>query len=1247
MSLQWPAVRDAPNEGLNPGLSQANAQYNVPLEADREARLLVTRFRILGHVEVEGDTGPIIIRGARRRALLVRLLLTPNELTPADRIAEDLWDGSPPPGAASTLTSHVSLLRQLLGGDRIANRSGSYTLRVDPGELDTVEFASDLADAHAALRQNDPQRAVGLFERGLRHWRGSPLADVDGASWAQGEVARLSELRLSAEESLLEAQMALGHHREAVAVAEAAVTTEPLREQRWATLMLALYRSGRQADALRAYQRLRELLGDQLGLEPSAQLAALEEAIILHRPELDWARPVPPSPRSIPPVVPFGSSATDEGPVPPADADPSTPGTAGTVPLPEVLSTPIAGFVGRMTELERLTELTAEAVAGERRLVLLGGEPGIGKTTLMAKVAQAAHESGAVVLYGRCLEVGAPYQPFVEALGHLVRHSPDPEIEAHVAEFGGELARLVPALGLRVPGLRPPSSSDPEAERYLAFTAARGLLVGTTTHRPVLLVIDDLHWADESTLQLLRHVVSSIRNDSLMIVGAFRSNEVGPAAPLADTLAALWREVGSFRVELTGLSRNDVLTLCASLAGDTAVDEEFVTFATELQRDTAGNPFFVWEMLRHLVESGELVQDEAHRWSAAPVRFRRGLPPSLREVIAQRVQHVGPVAQELLTVAAVIGAEFDVPTLCRASGRDADEVVDLLEAAGRAALLTDTGVGAMITFAHALIRNTLIDVLQPVRRRHLHARVAAALEETAGTPSPALLAYHYAEAGERAAALHYAELAGYDALSSMAPDDAAHWFTEALALLALVLPDERLRRCDLTTQLGVAQLRSGDPAHRQTLLDAVDQAEAADDAGRMSVAALANSRGFFSAAGTVDHQRVAALRRSIDRLGDGDGPLRARLLAALCCEMVFDASYADLRAVAEQAKEEAMALDDPATVVNVINLVAEALQHPSLINERVVDTALALELAEGLGDPAAQFWATGNRMRILVKAGRVPEGFVLFARMAAVADEVGQPAMLWMSRFTRAHWAFLHGAHEEGERLAEEALAFGLSVGQPDALSHYASQISHARWQQGRLGELVEFIDEGARNNPGMPAYYSALARALCQGGRHDEAGAILDRFATEGFANLPDDNLWLYGMTNFAEVAVRLDRRDAAELLYDRLSPYPGQMVSIGTVCEGPVAHFLGGLAGVLGRYHDAHQHLERAAVLADDSGSPFYRARTLIEQGRVSARQGRDDARRLLADGAALAAEWGFAGELRRARDARDLLDRTGQAP
>ena len=246
------------------------------------------RFGILGAVEVEGDAGPIAIRGARRRALLVRLLLSANQPVAADRMAEDVWNGQPPQGAASTLTSHVSLLRQLLGADRISNRSGSYTLRVDPGELDVADFESDVHDGHTALYQGDPQLAADCLRRGLGRWRGPALADVEDAPWAQGAIARLDELRLTAEESLLEAGMALGRHREVVFAAQSAVEAEPLREQRWATLMLALYRSGRQADALRAFQQLRRQLDEELGLDPSPRLASLEQSIVLHRPELDW-----------------------------------------------------------------------------------------------------------------------------------------------------------------------------------------------------------------------------------------------------------------------------------------------------------------------------------------------------------------------------------------------------------------------------------------------------------------------------------------------------------------------------------------------------------------------------------------------------------------------------------------------------------------------------------------------------------------------------------------------------------------------------------------------------------------------------------------------------------------------------------------------------------------------------------------------------------------------------------------------
>ncbi len=1341
------------------------------------------RFRILGPVEIEGDAGPIEVRGARRRALLIRLLIAGNQPVSADLLAHDIWEGSPPVGASSTLTSHVSLLRGLLGPDRIVNRAGAYCLRVEAGELDAAAFEHELTGGREALRDDRPHQAAELFEGALGRWRGRALADVEGAPWAAGEVARLEELRLGAEESLLDARMALGLHREVVPAAEAAARAEPLREQRWAVWMLALYRSGRQADALRAYQKLHDLLGDELGLEPSSALTGLERAIVLHSPELEWTRPpeVPAAgtgatPSAVSGMVtllvaelvgevgePFRTqlallrdalvqhdgleiesrtdglsavftspsaalasaaamqqaverqqrrpgpstglriglaagelavgdgeyvgevvteasllcSSAERGQVLVArvvramagrrcrlgfsDAsgarggEDNEPGSTlslewkplvdedDAVPVPAVLLLEGPGFVGRATEQATLARALERVAAGERQVVLLGGEPGIGKTALAAVTARSVAKDGGVVLYGRCPEVGAPYQPFVDSLAHYVRYAPRFELEGHVTRFGGELIRLVPSLAHRVPEASPPLSSDPDTERYLAFTAAVGLLADASSRRPVLLILDDLHWADEATIALLRHLVTATVDLPLLVIGTFRSNEITPDHPLADTLAALWRESGVGRLELVGLSPDEVLDLCASMAGHPVDDRESVGFVAELQRDTGGNPFFVWQLLRHLVESGGLVRDDAEHWSPDRRLLRAGLPASLREVIVQRVEHLGPDASKLLSLASVIGVEFDLAALARVSGTDSDRVLDVLELAERSALLEEAGDGGTFAFAHALTRHALYDALGPTRRRLLHARVAAALEEDpAGPPPPAVLAHHFYEGGEPGPALHYAELAGYEAFATVAPDDAALWFGRARTLHETVQPGDDLRRFDLTVRQGVGQLLSGDPQFRRTLLDAVSLAAAAGDARRMAVASLANTRGYYSAAGEIDRERLGALRDSLERLGDDDPQLRVRLLGAVCRETAFESSLAERRVLVTQAKQEAGALDDPVALLTVLNQVFEALRHPDALAERMEDTAVALHLAEDVGDPAALFWAVGNRMQTLLESGAMPEAGQLFERMVAVAAEVGQPVMRWMGVFAGAQWAFLRGESARGELLADEAFAMGQAIGQPDALNYYASQISHARWQQGRLHEIVELIEIGSRDNPGIPGYGAALARALCQAGRHEEARALLDEATDRGFNQLPEDLLWAYGMAAFAEVAIQLDHAGAAEVLYRRLAPFADAFVFVGTACEGPIAHYLGGLAGVLGHYDEADRHLGDAALLADRSGSPFFAVRTAIERGRLAERRGdRALARRLLADAKQSAEHGGFAGECRRAEEALAQLE------
>jgi DNA-binding SARP family transcriptional activator len=246
-------------------------------------------FGILGPLLVRAETGDIQISGARRRALLVRLLLTANELVPAPRLAEDLWDGEPPPAATSTLQSHISFLRRALGSGRLVGRDGGYILKVADDELDVRLFEDELRRGRHALAAGDAATTTNLLSAALSRWRGSALTDVSGSIWAVSEEIRLEEMHLAATELWLEARLSLGEHQEVAALAEAALVEHPLREEIWGSLMLALYRSGRQADALRAFQRLRKLLGETLGIGPSAQLVALDDAIVQQKSELNWS----------------------------------------------------------------------------------------------------------------------------------------------------------------------------------------------------------------------------------------------------------------------------------------------------------------------------------------------------------------------------------------------------------------------------------------------------------------------------------------------------------------------------------------------------------------------------------------------------------------------------------------------------------------------------------------------------------------------------------------------------------------------------------------------------------------------------------------------------------------------------------------------------------------------------------------------------------------------------------------------
>ena len=405
------------------------------------------------------------------------------------------------------------------------------------------------------------------------------------------------------------------------------------------------------------------------------------------------------------------------------------------VPLPARLAVgPAVGVVGRDTETAAMLDAYKRVAEGEvREVFLVSGEAGLGKTTLVAATARAAFDSGAYVLFGHCEEdLATPYQLFAEALGHFVIHASEAQLVAHVDAHGSALARLVPALSRRLPGLPPSTATDADTERYQLFAAVVGLLVMASEQQPVVVVLEDLQWADKASLQLLGHVITADQPMRLLVLGTYRDSELSRSHPLLETLAALHRQHSVVHIELTGLDDTGVISLMEAAAGHT-LEDAAMRLAHAVQRETDGNPFFVTEVLRHLADTGAIYQDPKGRWVAADTVDQIALPASIRAVIGARVGKLGPDAERVLSLAAVIGRDFDLDVLARASQTSEDQLLDILDAATAGALVRElTDTPGHYNFAHALIQHTLYADLGLTRRARAHRRVAEALEDLYG-----------------------------------------------------------------------------------------------------------------------------------------------------------------------------------------------------------------------------------------------------------------------------------------------------------------------------------------------------------------------------------------------------------------------------------------------------------------------------------------------------------------------------------
>ena len=875
-------------------------------------------------------------------------------------------------------------------------------------------------------------------------------------------------------------------------------------------------------------------------------------------------------------------------------------------------------FVGRSEEIAAIRAACDEALAGRSRLVMVVGEPGIGKTRLVEELASYAAVRGAQVCWGHSYEgeVGVAYLPFVEGFRAYVRNRSDEQLSTELATGGAEVATLVSELRQRFPDLPPSPPLEGDAERMRLFDGVATFLAHASRADPIVLVLDDLHWADKPSLLLLQYLARNLRQDRVMIVGTYRDVDLDRQHPLADTIAALRREHLYERVLLRGMDRDDVKALIEAIGEQATPDD----FADTIFRATEGNPFFVAEVLRHLNESGALQLVDG-RWVGTPESIAENLPEGVREVIGRRLSRLSEDANKMLTVAAAMPGGF-VPDLVAAVTGDGDDAtLDLLDEALSAQIVHERprSPGAY-EFTHALIRQTLYGELSTPRRVRLHRQIGEALEVAAGAQSDTSLpelAYHWFQAapgGDIEKAVGYSTRAGDRARDQAAHEEAARYYDQALQALELDDQADDLRRAEILLAHGISLRNAGETKHADRVLGrAAELAREHADAGLLGRTAVELALSGF--AGTREPARVAALEEAIDAIGDSDLALRARLRTSLASFTVFfDADRH--REIAQAALADARQSEDSATEARALQTWAWQLR-PGLDDDeldRVLDETG--RLAEASDDRDLMFslaWSTTVRAYTRNDPVLHEASLVDATRLAAELRSPGHAANVAMGRGAAA---VLRGHYDDAERAADDLLDIGRRLRNRGFVQNYGILVMPMRREQGRLAEFVDATRGAVHATPEITSWRCGLAQTLAILGRNDEAMVELDAIAADGFGTIPFDVARPYALSATAEACALTGATNHARVLAPMLAEFPGRGVSLGaTVYHGVTDRYLGLLMLVLDRFDEAVDHLETAIDILDGFLARPWAARTRSELARALLARGGggDDSRAL----------------------------------
>ena len=825
-------------------------------------------------------------------------------------------------------------------------------------------------------------------------------------------------------------------------------------------------------------------------------------------------------------------------------------------------------FVGRETQLGAVVSAVVAAEAGDGRVAFVGGEAGIGKTRLVREVAARVT---CPVLWARCWQGdGAPpFWPWQQLLRAAVAGGAP---AGRLASVRSDHAVLNSLLGEA-------EAADPvEGARFRLFDAVVDLLATAAEPRPLALVIDDLHWADEPSLRLLQFIGRDPRARRLTIIGTYRDTDLDAGHPLMRCLADL---AGTgLHVSLGGLGKRDVAVLAGALTAghEPTGNQPAANTIALLHRRTGGNPLFVRELLRFLDGKGPVDP------------LDRGFPPvpsSVRALVAQRLTRLTPWTREVLDAGAVVGAEFDVGTLTSLTEGTRDDVLPAIEEAASAGLVHRAGDGAGLGFVHAVVQEVLYDeVAYPVRAR-LHRRMASLLEAEGARQRVPLLAHHLLRGAvapaDRERAVDCAVRAGRHDLRMLAYEEAADWFARALSALGNEDPDD-VRRIDLYLDLGEASLAAGDLARaRHSYLEAASRAQRNHDPERLARAALGLGSGFGGfEVQLLDTVQVDLLERALDALGSGPSLLRAWVLARLSVALSFMDSEARRRRLSEDAVATARQVADPRAIGYALAGHCDVIAGPASCGRRRDEAEEIIRLGLEAADPRLELLGRRHRLVALLETGEVGEADAEIERFARVADRLRQPLYRWYVPLWKGMRALMRREIDEAARRRTEAEELGAR-----ALSGNATVLTFTQWwvqqrYEGRFpeagGAMADLLGQEVGNGP--PVAAGRWVVTATQLGNRDKARTLLRQWGSSPPREPGGDSEWLPESAQLAEAAVLVGAHDEAEILYRQLQPYAHLFCveGIGAAVTGSVAWYLAELAGFLGHDAEAREYAVQA---------------------------------------------------------------------